>query len=105
MAAPLSRELRAKYNVRSMPVRVGDEVMIIKGAHHDREGRVTRVRRNKFAIYVDRVTREKTNGHQVDIPLKASNCVITKLKIDKSRLRTLERKAAGRQHRLDQMST
>lgn len=29
MSAPLSKELRKKYNVRSMPVRKDDEVMVI----------------------------------------------------------------------------
>jgi ribosomal protein uL24 len=29
MSAPLSKELRKKYNVRSIPIRKDDEVMVI----------------------------------------------------------------------------
>ena len=31
MSAPLSKELRAKHNVRSMPVRKDDEVIVTRG--------------------------------------------------------------------------
>jgi len=33
MSAPLSKELRVKYNVRSMPVRKDDEVQVIYGVN------------------------------------------------------------------------
>jgi large subunit ribosomal protein L26e len=62
MSAPLSKELREKYGVRSMPIRKNDEVMIVRGHFHDREGKVTTSYRKKYVIHVERVTREKTNG-------------------------------------------
>ena len=31
MSAPLSKELRAKHNVRSMPIRKDDEVIVNRG--------------------------------------------------------------------------
>ena len=31
MSSPLSKDLRAKYNVRSMPVRKDDEVIVTRG--------------------------------------------------------------------------
>lgn len=62
MSAPLSKDLRSKYGVRSLPIRKGDEVMIVRGHHHDREGRVTTVYRKKWVIHIERVTREKVNG-------------------------------------------
>ena len=33
MSAPLSKELRQKYNVRSLPVRKDDEVVVTRGHH------------------------------------------------------------------------
>merc|ERR1712194_1001758 len=42
MSAPLSKDLRTKYNVRAIPIRRDDEVMICRGHYHDREGKVTR---------------------------------------------------------------
>ncbi|KAI1820566.1 ribosomal protein L24 [Xylaria intraflava] len=67
MSAPLSKELREKYNVRSMPVRKDDEVQIVRGSNKGREGKITSVYRLKYQIHVERVTREKTSGQSVPL--------------------------------------
>jgi len=99
MSAPLSKELREKYNVRSMPVRKDDEVTVVRGSNKDKEGKVTSVYRLKYVIHVERVTREKTSGQSVPIGIHPSNVVITKLKLDKDRENILERIKAGREQR------
>jgi large subunit ribosomal protein L26e len=96
MSAPLSKELREKYNVRSMPIRKDDEVTIVRGSNKDKEGKVTSVYRLKYVIHVERVTRDKANGASVPIGIHPSNVVITKLKLDKDRENILERRKAGR---------
>ncbi|KAJ5220253.1 hypothetical protein N7468_009457 [Penicillium chermesinum] len=112
MSAPLSKELRAQYGVRSIPVRKDDEVTIVRGSqkgedqpqpvtttqtNYRREGKVTSVYRLKWAIYVERVVREKTNGQSVPLPIAASKVVITKLKLDKDREEILARIGKGRE--------
>merc|ERR550532_2831675 len=92
MSAPLSKELRTKYNVRSLPIRRDDEVMIVRGHFHDREGKVTCVYRKKFRIHVERVTRDKVNGQTVPVGIHPSKVIITKLRLDKDRKALLERK-------------
>jgi len=92
MSAPLSKDLRTKYNVRAVPIRRDDEVMIVRGHYHDREGKVIQVYRKKFRIHVERVTRDKANGQTVQIPIHPSKVVITKLKLDKDRKALLDRK-------------
>jgi len=92
MSAPLSKDLRTKYSVRSVPVRRDDEVMIVRGHYHDREGKVTQVYRKKWRIHIERVTRDKANGQTVPIGIHPSKVVITKLKIDKDRKALLDRK-------------
>merc|ERR1712139_357570 len=92
MSAPLSKDLRTKYNVRSLPIRRDDEVMIVRGHYHDREGKVTQVYRKKWCIHVERVTRDKANGQTVNIPIHPSKVRITKVKLDKDRKALLERK-------------
>ncbi|KAL7066492.1 putative 60S ribosomal protein L26 [Cryptosporidium serpentis] len=93
MASPLSKELRQKYNVRSLPIRKGDEVMVIRGSNHDYEGVVTHVHRRNFVINVERITRKKTNGDSVPIGIHPSNVVITKLKLNKDRRELLARRS------------
>jgi len=97
MSAPLSKELREKYNVRSMPVRKDDEVTIVRGTNKDKEGKVISVYRLKYVIHIERVTREKTSGQSVPLGIHPSNVVITKLKLDKDRESILERIKVGRE--------
>eukprot|EP00616_Rhizochromulina_sp_CCMP1243_P020017 CAMPEP_0118974002 /NCGR_PEP_ID=MMETSP1173-20130426/11022_1 /TAXON_ID=1034831 /ORGANISM="Rhizochromulina marina cf, Strain CCMP1243" /LENGTH=142 /DNA_ID=CAMNT_0006923703 /DNA_START=63 /DNA_END=491 /DNA_ORIENTATION=- len=92
MSAGLSKELQAKYNVRSMPIRKDDEVMILRGGQKNREGKVVQAYRKKFVIHVERVMKEKPNGASTPIGIHPSNVVITKLKLDKDRKAILERK-------------
>lgn len=92
MSAPLSKELREKYKVRSVPIRKDDEVTITRGTYKSREGKVTTVYRRKYVIHVERISREKTNGGQVMLGLAPSSVVITKLHLDPDRKKLLERK-------------
>ncbi|EPS60628.1 hypothetical protein M569_14174 [Genlisea aurea] len=96
MSASLSRDLRTKYNVRSMPVRKDDEVQLVRGTYKGREGKVVQVYRKKWVIHVERITREKVNGSTVNVGIHPSNVVITKLRLDKDRKSLLDRKAKGR---------
>ena len=95
MSAPLSKDLRTKYGVRSLPIRRDDEVMIARGHFHDREGKVIQVYRKKWIIHVERVTRDKANGQTVPIPIHPSKVTITKIKLDKDRKALLERKKSS----------
>lgn len=97
MSAPLSKELREKYNVRSIPIRKDDEVQIVRGTNKDKEGKVTSVYRLKYVIHIERVNREKVSGQSVPLGIHPSNVVITKLKLDKDRETILERIKAGRE--------
>lgn len=71
--------------IRSIPIHKDDEVLIVRGSHKGREGRVTQVYRKKWVVHIERVVREKTNGTSVPFPVHPSNVVITKLKIDQDR--------------------
>lgn len=78
--------------VRSIPVRKDDEVVVTRGEFKKKEGKVVQVYRKKYVIHVERCTRDKNNGQSIHVGIDASNCVITKLKLDKSRKAILERK-------------
>ncbi|KAL1977046.1 hypothetical protein VTN31DRAFT_3328 [Thermomyces dupontii] len=99
MSAPLSKELREKYNVRSIPIRKDDEVTVVRGSNKGREGKVTSVYRLKWVIHIERLVREKSNGLNVPIGIHPSKVVITKLKLDKDRENLLERIKKRREER------
>lgn len=92
MSAPLSKELREKYKIRSLPIRKDDEVLVARGSYKGREGKVTQVYRLKYAIRVEKVTKEKSNGASAPVNLNASKVVITKVKLDKDRKALIKRK-------------
>jgi large subunit ribosomal protein L26e len=96
MSANLSKELRNRHGVRSMPIRKDDEVMVVRGTFKTREGKVVQVFRKKYMVFVERVTRDKVNGGQAPVGIPASNLVITKLKMDKDRKAKLEAKSKGK---------
>ncbi|CAG9944191.1 hypothetical protein V2G26_015948 [Clonostachys chloroleuca] len=97
LSAPLSKELREKYNVRSIPIRKDDEVTIVRGSNKGREGKVTSVYRLKYVIHVERITRDKASGQSVPLGIHPSNVVINKLKLDKDREDILARSKVGRE--------
>merc|ERR1711875_5502 len=66
MSAPLSKELRTKYNVRSMPIRKDDEVQVVRGHYKGQQiGKVVQCYRKKFVICIERIQTEKANGASV----------------------------------------
>ncbi|KAF5092487.1 hypothetical protein D0Z03_002836 [Geotrichum reessii] len=93
LSAPLSAALRKEYGVRSLPIRKEDEVKVVRGSYKDREGKVGQVYRLKFAIQVEKVSKEKSNGSSVPINIHPSNVVITKLKLDDDRKALIAKKA------------
>ncbi|XP_076415776.1 large ribosomal subunit protein uL24-like [Peromyscus maniculatus bairdii] len=99
MSSPLSKELRQKYNVRSMPIRKDDEVQVVRGHYKGQQiGKVVQVSRKKYVIYIERVQQEKVNGTTVHVGIHPSKVVITRL-FAKDRKKILEKKAKSRQVR------
>lgn len=92
-AAPLTAELRASHGVKAIPVRRGDTVRIARGEHKGFEGKITRVDRMSYRVYVEGLTREKVDGSTIFVPVHPSKVVITRLNLDdKWRKKVLETK-------------
>jgi len=93
LSAPLSPELRAEYGTRSLPLRRGDTVVILKGDWKMKEGKVTRIDTKRMRIYIEGLTRERMDGSTVPIPIRPWNVMITRLDLsDPWRKRILERR-------------
>ena len=74
MSCRLSRELRQKHNVKTMPVRKDDEVQVMSGHHKSAQaGKVVRAYRKKYVLHIERVQREKSNGATVFVGVHPSN--------------------------------
>jgi large subunit ribosomal protein L24 len=92
-SAPLSPDLKKKHGTNSVPVRMGDTVRVMRGDRRGFEGKVTRVDRKKYRIFVDGVTRDKVDGTTIQIPIHPSKVIIVNLNLDdKWRREALKRK-------------
>ena len=93
LSAPLSPNLKSQYGTRTLPLIEEDTVSITKGDRKLTEGKVLRVNTKEGKLYVEGVTRTRLDGSTVQIPVRAENVMITKLKLDDDwRKRVLERK-------------
>ena len=95
MSSSLSKDLRKKYGIRSIPVRKDDEVSVVRGSNKGTRGKVIQVARRRFAIHIDKLTKSKANGAPYQVPIHPSNVVITKLKEHKDRLTKITKISAG----------
>jgi len=95
LSATLSKDLRKKYGIRSLPIRKDDEVVILRGTRKGNKGKVIQVFRKKWAIHVDKVTKNKANGAPYQLPIHPSNVAIIKVKEAKDRVARIATIVAG----------
>ena len=83
MAAPLDRGLRKRQEERgyiyprSIPVRTGDRVLIVRGEGRGKQGhRISQIDRRARKVYVDGFTYHKSDGTELQRPIDPSNLVV-----------------------------
>lgn len=88
--------LREQYGIKKLPIRIGDQVRVVKGEFKDFEGEVIETISNQ-RVKVKECVFEKTDGTQFHPSIHVSNLVITKFKdekkMDQWRASIIERKA------------
>jgi large subunit ribosomal protein L24 len=93
MGANVSSELAASKGAKTIPLRKGDTVRIMRGDHKGFEGKVSRLDMKNFRVYLEGLTREKVDGTTIFLPIHPSKVQIRNLNLDdKWRKAILERK-------------
>lgn len=82
MAVTLSPELMEEYKRRSLPVKTGDSVKVLRGDFRDHEGKVEKVDLKHYRIMIEGVSVQKPDGNQAYHPLNPSNLMIVELDLD-----------------------
>jgi len=91
--AHLSKDLRKKHSKRSIGLRKGDKVKIMRGQFKKREGRIERIELKSSRVFVNGIEATKKDGTKKLLPLSPSSLMITELNLDdKLRQKSLERK-------------
>ncbi|RJQ17560.1 50S ribosomal protein L24 [Candidatus Woesearchaeota archaeon] len=78
----LSKELRTKYGKRSMGIRQGDKVRIMKGRFVKTEGTVESVNLKKIKVYISKAEIQKKDGSKTKYPLDPSNLLLLEAVMD-----------------------
>jgi large subunit ribosomal protein L24 len=93
IGAPLSNELAASRGIKTLPVRKGDTIRIMRGDNAGFEGKVSRVDLKRYRIFVEGLTREKVDGTNIFVSVHPSKVMIRSLNLDdKWRKAIVERK-------------
>ncbi len=88
----MSRELRKKYNKRSIALRKGDKVKVMRGKFKKHEGKVERIELRKSRVFVSGIEYTKKDGTKKMLHLNPSNLMITEISMDdKQRQKILSR--------------
>lgn len=82
LRARLVDELRTKYARRTVRVRKGDTVKVLRGEYSGVEAKVTAVEAPSGRVSIEGVTREKIAGGTVPIQIHASKVMVTALNLD-----------------------
>jgi large subunit ribosomal protein L24 len=92
LSANLSKDLRKKYSKRSLPLRKGDEVLIMRGSFKKKKIKVTEVDLMNSLVALENIQRTKRDGTKVNVFLHPSNLQIVTLVLDdKERLNSLNK--------------
>lgn len=93
MSSHLDAKLRERYNRRSIPPVVGDKVKILRGEFRGMTGKIERVDRKNYKLYIEGINRERADGTKRGRPVHPSNVMITELALkDRVREKMLGRK-------------
>ena len=86
LGSHLSKELRLKLKRRSLRVRKGDKVKIMRGQHKGKSGTVERVNTKRAKVYINGIEFTKKDGSKALYPINPSQLLIQDLQADKRRL-------------------
>ncbi|MCI4350631.1 MAG: 50S ribosomal protein L24 [Thermoplasmata archaeon] len=95
MSVPLSRDLRARYGRRQMPVRKGDTVRVLRGSYIGREERVARVDRRSYSVTLDNITVKTGEAKLKPLPLRTNSLLLVRLNLADPWRRRVLRVAEG----------
>ncbi|UCC91761.1 MAG: 50S ribosomal protein L24 [Candidatus Aenigmatarchaeota archaeon] len=98
VSAHLSEVLRGRVEKRSLPLRRGDEVKVMRGKDKGFKGKIERIDLKTSKVYVEGLNVKKVDGSEVLRPVEPSNLLITESKMeDKRRQAIIERSRETRE--------
>src|SRR5512139_1463709 len=82
MSAHLAPDLVKSHGVKTLPVRKGDTVRVMRGDHEGFEGKISTVDLKNYRIFLEGLTREKVDGTVIFVSVHPSKVLIKNLNLD-----------------------
>jgi len=92
LSANLSKELRRKHGKRSLPLRKGDEILVMRGTFKKKKAKISTIELKRTRVALEGIQRTKKDGTKVNVWFAPSSLQIQTLTLDdKKRIAALER--------------
>ena len=92
LSSNLSKELRKRFGKRSVSIRKGDIVKILRGKFKGKTGKIIEIKTKNSKIYIEGIQIKKRDGSKVNVKLNSSNLqIITLNDEDKKRNISLQK--------------
>jgi len=92
LSANLSKPLRAKHGKRSLPLRKGDEVLVMRGSFKKKKAKVASIDLKNSRVALEGIQRTKQDGTKVNVFFNPSSVQIQTLNLDDmNRIKALNR--------------
>jgi large subunit ribosomal protein L24 len=82
VSSHLSKELKTRYKKRSLNLRKGDSVKVIRGQFKNKSGKVNEVNVKRTLVYINGIEIVKRDGTKTRRPINPSNLILTELNMD-----------------------
>jgi len=92
MSSKLEKNLKKVYDLKTIPLRKGDEAKITRGNHRGKVGNIVQISRKGIFLYISTVTFKKMKGDEAYSPIHPSNVEVLKLVLTSERKMFLKTK-------------
>jgi large subunit ribosomal protein L24 len=92
----LNKELREKFGIRNMPLRVGDKVKVVKGSYKGKTGKVSEIDLKRLFVKIEGITRKKADGTEIPVKFRPWNLIITDLDLKDEERRKIVQRRGGK---------
>lgn len=94
LTATLSPKLRSKFGRRSLPVRIGDKVKVLRGEFAGMQGKIREIVFPR--IKIEGVKRKKVDGTEVHVPVHTSNVMVLDAEMGDPKRRKIIERSGGK---------
>lgn len=95
LSANLSEKLQGEFGRRSLPLRTGDKVKIMRGEFRGLMGAVKELDAKNLMVNIEKVVRKKVDGTEVPVPVHPSNLQIIEALMEDKRRQEMIKRSGG----------